>query len=111
MHHKKHETRHQSTSTHHYRLATRSSILKSNKVKRLIKSSTLRNGIICIIYLYLNIFLSLNYQIKINLMGQHYSIDIHSRSMRNLFCWIVLVRLYVSDNLLINSDEFSLETD
>ncbi|CAF1144497.1 unnamed protein product [Adineta steineri] len=52
MHHKKHETRRQSTSTsssstHHYRLATRSSTLKLNKpikVKRLIKSSTLRNN-------------------------------------------------------------------
>ncbi|CAF2516221.1 unnamed protein product [Rotaria sp. Silwood2] len=51
MHHKKYETRQQSTSisistSHHYRLATRSSILKLNKaikVKRLIKSSTLRN--------------------------------------------------------------------
>ncbi|CAF2141219.1 unnamed protein product [Rotaria magnacalcarata] len=49
MHHKRHETRRQSTSIsspHHYRLATRSSILKLNKpikVKRLIKSSTLRN--------------------------------------------------------------------
>ncbi|CAF3454137.1 unnamed protein product, partial [Rotaria sp. Silwood1] len=49
MHHKKYDTHQQSTpisTSHHYRLATRSSILKLNKsikVKRLIKSSTLRN--------------------------------------------------------------------
>jgi hypothetical protein len=51
MHHKKHETRHQSVSSpsslHHYRLATRSSTLKLNKsikVKRLIKTSKSKNG-------------------------------------------------------------------
>ncbi|CAF1232697.1 unnamed protein product [Rotaria sordida] len=45
MHHKNYETYHQSTS-HHYRLATRSSILKLNKsikIKRLIKSKNDEN--------------------------------------------------------------------
>ncbi|CAF3325604.1 unnamed protein product [Rotaria socialis] len=47
MHHKKHENRHQLvSSSHHYRLATRSSTLifsKSIKVKRLINTSITRN--------------------------------------------------------------------
>jgi hypothetical protein len=97
MHHKKHETRRQSASTssatHHYRLATRSSTLKSTKpikVKRLIKSSTSRNGInlVQIVPFLALIFLSLNYQIKRNsIMGHHYSIDIHPRSMPKL-CFV-----------------------
>ena len=54
MHHKKkHEIRHQSVPTpsplhHHHRLATRFSTLKltkSSKVKRLIQTSTSKNGI------------------------------------------------------------------
>ena len=69
MHHKKHETRHPSTSSsssHHYRSATRSSTLKLTKpikVKRLAQSTSFRIGIgsslDCPSFLYLSVCLFL----------------------------------------------------
>lgn len=107
MHHKKHETRHQSTtstSSHHYRLATRSSTLKSNKVKRLIKSSITKHGISRRLSLY-------SHSLFPRLEKGTFSWVIITASMLIIQGVCLIVRLYVNDNLLINSDDIPFQSD